>query len=65
MEDDKEFEERLVHYINNVHNNTIENNNNKAIIHTIDNWNRAKSDPVAAVKSGDKLVELLSKFIKD
>lgn len=63
MEDDKEFEERLAHYINIIHNNIIENN--KAIIHAIDNWNRAKSDPVAAVKSGDKLVELLSKFIKD
>lgn len=63
MEDDKEFEERLAHYVNDVRNNTIKNN--KSIIHAIDNWNRAKSDPVAAVKSGDKLVELLSKFIKD
>ena len=63
MEDNEEFEERLAHYIDNVRNNTIENN--KAIVRAIDNWNRAKSDPVAAVKSGDKLVELLSKFIKD
>lgn len=34
---------------------------NKTIAHAIDNWNNAKADPIAAVKSGDKLAELLAK----
>jgi hypothetical protein len=62
-DDDKEFEERLAHFINDVRNNIIENN--KAINHAIDNWNRAKYDPVASIRSGDKLAKLLSKFLKE
>lgn len=34
---------------------------NKTIDHAINNWNNAKADPVAAIKSGDKLAELLVK----